>query len=98
MHLGPERPEALPLGDAPAGKARRLRVGAADIDVDSADLERARAVERQDAAVAALELGVDAAPKSEDGKQQQEWDDKAAAQHSPRSFGDNGVEIQAACL
>src|SRR5207302_4407216 len=68
VHLGPKRAEALPLGDPPAGKARRLRVGPADVDVDSADLERARAVYGQDSAIPALQLAVKHSRKSEIGR------------------------------
>ena len=84
MHLGQECAEALPLGDAPAGKARRKRVGAADVDMDSADLERARAVDGQDPAIAALQLAVKHSRKSEDGNQQQKWGDETVALHSRR--------------
>ena len=82
MHLRPENPKALPLGDAPTGVARALRIGAADVDMDSADFQRVRAVERQLATLAGLELRVQHAPNARDGDQQHEGNGETASQHS----------------
>jgi hypothetical protein len=71
VHLGPQRLEALPLRHAPAGVAGALRVGARDIDMDAADLERVRGIKRQDPAVGRFQLRVDHAGKSEQGYDQQ---------------------------
>ena len=98
VHLRPQGAEALALRDPPAGKARALRVRAADVDVDPADLERPRAVERQDSAVGGLELCGDHRRQPESGEQEQEWGRQNGDAAFAPPFGDNGVEIQAACL
>ncbi len=52
----PQHFEALPLSDSPTGKARRLRVLAADIDVDTVDFQRSGAVEREDSTLSGFHL------------------------------------------
>ena len=47
VRFRPKRLEALALGDPPACVARRLRILAADIDLDAGDLERPGAVDRR---------------------------------------------------
>jgi hypothetical protein len=54
--LRPQLSESLALGDSPAGEAAALRVLAADIDMDSVDLERSAAIQGQDSALAAFHL------------------------------------------
>ena len=49
------------------GKARRLRVRPTDVDMDFADLERARAVDGQYPPIPGLQLTVKHSRKSEDG-------------------------------
>ena len=39
VHLGPQHPEALTLRDAPPRIARALGIGAADVDVNTADFQ-----------------------------------------------------------
>jgi hypothetical protein len=68
VHLGPQGAETLALGDAPTGIASGLGVGSADVDVDSADLERPRAVEWKDTAVASFELGISNAANPKDSE------------------------------
>jgi len=54
--LGPQLLKSLALSDSPAGKPARDRILGADVHVDASDLQRARAVDRQDAALARLHL------------------------------------------
>src|SRR6185503_13927762 len=61
-----------------------FRIGSAYIDMDSADFERVRAVEREDAPVGALELRVEHAADTGGGSEDHQWEGKAAAQHSRR--------------
>ncbi len=56
VHLGPQRLETLALGDAPAIEARGFRVLSADVDLDSADFQGSRAIDRQDSALRAFPL------------------------------------------
>src|SRR5439155_5505713 len=84
VHLRPQRLEALALGDAPAGKARALRVCAADINVNPADLKRVRAVERQDAAVRRPELRIQRTGHAGGGDEQHDRDGETAGEHSWR--------------
>ena len=83
VRLRPQFLEALALGEAPAGKAGALRVLAADVDMDSADLERARAVEREDPALAAFHLRVDRHPGG-DAEGNEQGEEPRAASHWPR--------------
>ena len=84
MHLRPQCLEALALGNPPAGVARALRIGAAYIDMDPADLQRVRAVERKDPALAGLELRVQPASDAGGGDEKQEGKSETAGQHSRR--------------
>jgi len=82
VHLGPQHPEALPLSDAPPGVASSLSIGPADIDVDSADLERVGGVEGEDAAVRAFKLRVDGPANAGEGDEEDKQDGKSAAEHA----------------
>jgi hypothetical protein len=82
VHLRPQRAETLPLGDAPAGVARGLGVGPADIDVDAGDLERSRAVDRKDAAVGSFQLRVDRTGNAQ-RECDQNCDENGPTEHSP---------------
>jgi hypothetical protein len=66
--------------------------------VNAGDLEAVRCVERKDAAVGGLELRVNHTADCGGGDEQACRDCETASGHSDASFGDNGVEIQAACL
>jgi hypothetical protein len=62
----PQFLESLALRHPPAGIARRHRILAADVNANAADLERARAVDRQDSALAGLELGANRHARASD--------------------------------
>jgi hypothetical protein len=88
----------LSLGNPPPREPRALRIRAADIDVNAGYLEAVRGVERKDAAVGGFKLRVNHTANCGDGEEQTCWNCETASGHSDASFGDNGVEIQAACL
>ena len=67
VHFRPQQPERLALREPPTTKPCRLRVLRCDIHVQPADLEGVRGVERKDAAVGALQLGVDGHAEPEGG-------------------------------
>src|SRR6185295_4852788 len=56
--LRPQGTEAAALGQPPSGVSRARRILAGNVDVNAADLERTGAVERQDTALAGLELRI----------------------------------------
>ena len=84
MHLRPKGLEALPLSNAPPRIAGALGIGRADVDVDSTNLKRVRAVERKDAAVRALELRVEHPTYTDEGGEHDGRDGKSATKHSAR--------------
>ena len=83
MHLGPQHLKALALCDPPPSVARTLRIGGTHVYVNTPDLERVGAVEREDSAIPALELRVKA-PAETGGSEQHEREGETAAQHSRR--------------
>ena len=79
--------------------ARGLRVGAADVDVDAGDLQRARAIDREGCRGRPSRAAHRARRKCRSGSEHdQKWDNERGGGAFGASFGDNGVEIQAACL
>ncbi len=97
MRLRPKRLETLPLRLPPALVARRLRVLAGNIDVDAGDFERSRAVDRGNPAVASFHLRVDDSGQDKAERAQGVQEGTRGGEPLADAFGDNGVEIQAAC-
>jgi hypothetical protein len=97
VHFRPQRLEPLTLGDAPTGVSRRLCILAADIDMDSADFQRAGAVDRQNAALGAFHLREEGPGQGDPCEDKQNGQRFRPARQHRWAFGDNGVEIQARC-
>ena len=95
--LGPQRPEAFALSDAPSGKARRIGGVAPDIDRYTANFERSATVDRQDTALGTFHLREQHAAGAHQRQRGSDGEEDGPAEQHQRAFGDNGVEIQARC-
>ncbi len=79
--LGPQFAKALALGNSPPRKPCRLRIFPADVDVNSVDLKRSRAVEREDTAIAGFHLRKKNPADGEAEKRNESSDEPGTANH-----------------
>ena len=93
----PQHLPALALRHPPAAGARGLGILARDVHGDAGHLVARRAVHRRDAAIAALELGIDDAARHAErqhGQRHRQRAEKTGQDHGA-SFDELGVENQA---